>query len=185
MARPPDASSATPDATRLALSGLAVVRAAPRAKWLLAGDVSALVRVVADLLGIDARPNSVVRADGVGACLAWRPDQLLLLLDEPRVASEVRATLRRLARSDVHVLDAGARYVEWAVTGAQADALLNAGCSLDLRPAAFPIDSCTGTRIEQVPVLMTRAAADGFELLVERPLAAYFWRWMCRAAESL
>jgi sarcosine oxidase subunit gamma len=103
-----------------------------------------------------------------------------LLLGAESEAPLAAARIRALSSPDAWVFDAGARYVEFAVAGRGAVAVLNAGCSLDLREAAFPVDVCAQTRFDQVPVLLFRPSPERFEVFVERPLAHHLWLWLCR-----
>jgi sarcosine oxidase, subunit gamma len=160
-----------------------VERVAPRAKLLLLGDAPALIRALPEGAAIPLHPNTVVRTEGLGACLWLRPNQRLLLLAGG--ASPAAGRIRTLDAPDAWALDAGARYVEFAVSGRGAGAVLNAGCSLDLREAAFRVDTCAQTRIDQSPVVILRAGSESFEILAERPLAAHLWLWLCRAAHNI
>jgi sarcosine oxidase subunit gamma len=152
----------------------------PRDKLLLLGDAPALVRALPEDVGIPLNPNSVVRTRGLGICLWLSPTQRLLLLETQSEAPLSTARVRALNSTDAWAFDAGARYVEFAVAGRGAVAVLNAGCSLDMREAAFPVDTCAQTRFDQVPVLLFRPSAERFEVFVERPLAHYLWLWMSR-----
>jgi sarcosine oxidase, subunit gamma len=156
----------------------------PRAKLLLLGDAPAIIRALPADVEIPTRPNSVVRTPGLGVCLWLRPEQRLLLLDGAMPA-ETAARIRSANAAEVWVLDAGARYVEFEVSGRDAGAVINTGCSLDLRPAVFPVDSCAQTRFDQVPVLLFRSSPERFEIFAERPLARHLWLWLCRALGDL
>jgi sarcosine oxidase subunit gamma len=154
----------------------------PRAKLLLLGDASAVIKALPAGVGIPLHPNTAVRTAGVGVCLWLRPQQRLLLLLS---ASDAAARIRRTQAPDAWALDAGARYVEFEISGHDAGAVLNTGCGLDLRPAAFPEDTCAQTRFDQIPVLLFRSAPERFEIFAERPLAPHLWRWLCRAAADV
>lgn len=173
-------STFEPDEPRLAYQ-----QQQPRAKLLLLGTAPALTRALGDVIAIPPRANIMARTSGIGHCLAFRRGQYLLLLESPHAAQRIRDQLRSSDSREGYCLDAGARFVEFAISGPQASAILSAGCSLDLRPLAFPLDTCAGTRIEQIPVVILRTTLESFELLVERPLARCLWLWMRRAAESV
>ncbi len=162
-----------------------VEKCEPRGKLLLLGASSALQRALSEDLGIPLQPNTVARTAGVGICLGISPTQRLLLLANETKARGAAARIRALSAPDAWVLDAGARYVEFAVSGPHAAAVLNAGCSLDLREAAFPVDTCAQTRFDQVPVLLFRSSAQRFEIFVERPLAHHLWLWLRDALNDL
>lgn len=168
---------------RLVRPGLVLEQDAPREKLLLLGDAAALLKALPDGVGIPLHPNTVVWNPGLGVCLWLRPNQRLLLL-APGGTAPTAERVRRMSAPDACVLDAGARYVEFALGGPGAAAVLNAGCSLDLRETAFPVDTCAQTRIDQSPVLLFRPSPQRFEIFVERPLAPHLWRWLCRAADN-
>ena len=76
--------------------------------------------------------------------------------------------------------------ISWfAVSGRGAVPVLNAACSLDLREAAFPVDSCAQTRFDQIPVVIFRSSPERFDIFAERPLADHLWLWMCRAVNDM
>jgi sarcosine oxidase, subunit gamma len=140
-----------------------------RSKQLLVGSADA----VGALLGWmpPRAPNTTATAAG-GMCLWLRPDQWLLIGGATIAAQS----------ADAHVLDVDARWVTFTIRGADAAGLLNAGCSLDLREHVFAAGRCAQTRIEQVPVILHRREPHEFDVLVERPLAHHFERWLREAA---
>jgi sarcosine oxidase, subunit gamma len=162
----------------------------PRAKLLLLGDASAVLKALPVGVGIPLHPNTAVRTEGVGVCLWLRPQQRLLLLSASDDAAgggtaAAAAQIRRTQAPDAWALDAGARYVEFEISGPDAGAVLNTGCSLDLRPPAFRVDTCAQTRFDQIPVLLFRPSPERFEIFAERPLAAHLWRSLSRAAADI
>jgi sarcosine oxidase subunit gamma len=173
-----------PGPSELARTGIIVERGRPRAKLLLLGDAAAVSRALPAGVAIPLNPNTVVRTQGVGVCLWLRPDQRLLLLSADAAPLNV-ARIRTTNAPDAWVLDAGGRYVEFAVTGRGAAQVLNAACSLDLREAAFPVDSCAQSRFDQIPVVIFRSSRERFDLFAERPLADHLWLWMCRAVNDM
>jgi sarcosine oxidase subunit gamma len=168
----------------LARASVVLARGRPRAKLLLLGNAAAVTEALPMDVALPLYPNSVVRTEGVGACLWLRPDQRLLLLAADAAPLDV-ARIRTANASDAWVLDAGARYVEFAVSGRGAVPVLNAACSLDLREAAFPVDSCAQTRFDQIPVVIFRSSPERFDIFAERPLADHLWLWMCRAVNDM
>jgi sarcosine oxidase, subunit gamma len=155
----------------------------PRAKLLLLGNMPAAMPTLD--IQIPSRPNTVTRSAGIGVCLWLRPDQRLLLLDPGCERDALVSQLHALQAPDFYVLDAGARFVEFAVEGSNSRALINAGCGIDLRDAAFALDTSAQSRCDQIPFLLFRSSRDRFELLVERPLADHFRLWMRTAANNL
>ncbi len=170
--------------SRVLRPGVSVERGEPRAKLLMLGDAAALMRALPAELELPRRPNAVAHTR-LGMCLWLRPTQRLLLLSPAGAAGEIAARMRAVDARDAWTLDAGARYTEFKVSGHGAAAVLNAGCSLDLREAAFPVDTCAQSCFAQIPILLYRSAAQCFEVFAERPLSAHLWRWLCRAAEDI
>ncbi|HEX4240293.1 MAG TPA: hypothetical protein VHZ53_02705 [Steroidobacteraceae bacterium] len=163
---------------------MALERCEPRGKLLLLGDAPAVVKALPEGIGIPLQPRGVARSRGSGTCLWLSPTQRLLLLATESDARLAVARIRALRSPDVWAFDAGARYVDFAVAGRDCAAVLNGGCSLDLREPAFPVDTCARTRFDQVPVLLVRSSPERFEILVERPLAHYLWLGLCRAVND-
>jgi len=169
---------------RLAWQNVVLEASAPCPKVLLLGDTAAVLKALPKSVGVPLDPNTVVRTAGLGACLWLRPTQRLLLLSGTGDARRTAAQIRAMNAPDAWALDAGARYVEFEVSGRGAGAVLNAGCSLDLRDAAFPVDTCAQSRFDQIPVLLLRSSPERFEILAERPLAPHLWLWLRRAASN-
>jgi sarcosine oxidase subunit gamma len=141
--------------------------------------------IFADALPVPERTNQVTRVKGIAVCLGLRPDQCLVLFESSTEVARLRELLRHSSQAPVYVLDASARFIGFTMAGSAAAALLNSGCSLDLRLRSMPVDTCAGTRIEQVPVWIVRQQPEVFEVWVERPLAPYLWQWLLRAAEAV
>lgn len=168
--------------SRRARPGVTAVWAKPRAKLLLVGNSAAFDQLVPHAIaGELLPPNSSIYAAGLGVCLWLRPDQRLLLLAHG-VSSQ---NFPRRPTANAWALDAGARYVEFELAGEQAAAVLNTGCSLDLRTAAFAVEQCAQSRFDRVPIVIYRTAPDRFEVLTERPLASHLWCWLCRAVDDV
>jgi len=139
-------------------------------KRLLLGDAMAL-SVLLGWTPPDVANTSTSTA--AGRCLWLGPKQWLLL---------GTATMAQSGRAVI--ADAGARWSRLAIDGMHAADLLAQGCSLDLREAKFGLGGCAQTRIEQVPVILERTAANEFQVLVERPLAHHLELWLREAARD-
>jgi sarcosine oxidase, subunit gamma len=163
---------------------VALEQCEPRGKLLLLGDAPAVMKAIPEDVGIPLHPNTVIRTRGLGICLWLSPTQRLLLLAAESEARFAAVRIRAISSPDAWAFDVGARYVEFAAAGSGAVAVLNAGCSLDLREAAFPVDTCAQTRFDRVPVLLFRPSPERFEVFVERPLAHHLWLWMSRVVSD-
>lgn len=62
--------------------------------------------------------------------------------------------------------------------------MLNAGCSLDLGPEAFPTGMCTRTLLARVEIVLWRTAPVAFHVEVWRSFAAYAWGVLHKAARE-
>jgi sarcosine oxidase subunit gamma len=129
-------------------------------KRLLTGQADALRALVG--WSPPSVPNTTAQTRD-GLCLWLAPDRWLLL-GESLIQH----------RGSSAVLDVSSR---WSTFSVGADTLA-AGCSLDLRSRTFAVGRCAQTRIEQVPVIVYRCAADAFDVLVERPLAHHLGLWL-------
>jgi sarcosine oxidase, subunit gamma len=156
-------------------------------KQLLVGNADCLAVALSAALGVGfslpVRPNTT-QGGSVAACIWLNPSQWLLLTSAA-LAEKVRCALAQLQSNGLGtVLDVSARFCQMTIAGASASDFLSVGCSLDFRLRTFDAGHCAQTRIEQVPVILYRRTLTEFELLVERPLAAYLWRWVQTAAEE-
>lgn len=69
-----------------------------------------------------------------------------------------------------------------ALDGPYAAAVLARGCGLDLGEESFGAQSSARTRLAQLPVLVRKATASRFELVVDRAAAQYLEDWLRDAA---
>jgi len=83
---------------------------------------------------------------------------------------------------DGAAVDVTAQRTSLRLRGALVRELLSFGCSLDLRPSAFPAGSCAQTTVGQAGVLILALAADDFRLFVRPSFAGYLADWLLDAA---
>jgi sarcosine oxidase subunit gamma len=122
-----------------------------------------------------ALPTTPMRAhvEGARAALWLGPDEWLLLAPESDGATVGATLAETLAGQPASLVDVSHRQVGLIVAGARAAELLNAGCPLDLDPAAFPIGMCTRTILAKVEIILWRTADDTFRIEVARSFAPY------------
>ncbi|TDD87759.1 sarcosine oxidase subunit gamma [Saccharopolyspora karakumensis] len=149
-----------------------------------------------------AGPGSAVVEHALGSALPAKPNtwnstregQIVWLgPDEWLVTSkvfqphELEGSLARLAAAHGGAaVDVSAQRTAIRVSGGQARELLSFGCSLDLRPAAFPKGSSAQTSIGQAGVLiLALGVGDDFRLFVRPSFAGYLADWLLDAAEEL
>ncbi len=120
-------------------------------------------------------PRDACRSAEAGdrAALWLGPDEWLLLAPEAETAPLFAAIESGLGGVPHALVDVSHRQVGFAVAGRQAAALLNAGCPLDLDPAAFPVGMCTRTVLAKCDVALWRRGPDAFRLEVNRSFADY------------
>lgn len=74
------------------------------------------------------------------------------------------------------------RNVAISVTGAGAEATINAGCPQDLSLAAFPVGACTRTILGKIEIVVLRTGEDAFRVECWRSFSDYAWTFLTRAA---
>jgi sarcosine oxidase subunit gamma len=156
--------------------------AGPAARFVFRGDPT----LIDGTFGV-ALPTVPMRAqaNGARAALWLGPDEWLLL------ASEGDASVLSVALSDAlrgqpaSLVDAGHRQVGLVVVGPRADVLLNAGCPLDLDPAAFPVGMCTRTIFAKAEIVLWRTADDTFRLEIARSFAPYVVAFLTEALHGI
>jgi len=128
-------------------------------------------------------PNVVATREGL-RCLWLRPDEWLLIAGSKSEAAMLDG-LRPPAGDNAAtsaIFNVSDRFHCLELRGAAAGVLLNCGCSVDLSERRFPVGRCCQTRVEEVPVIISKPqGSPGFDVLPERALTDYLWRWMSAA----
>jgi sarcosine oxidase subunit gamma len=115
--------------------------------------------------------------------LALGPDEWLMIsdsVDGPGLHDAVAALAHahKIAAVDVSQAMAGLQ-----LEGSTAREVLSTGCGLDLHPKAFPIGSCTRTRLAQLPVVIECTPSPmRYELYVGASYRPYLEKWLEDAA---
>ena len=125
--------------------------------------------------------NSFIGENPVVARIA--PDSWLFIAAwhaGPALMAALRAACARLPFALTDLSDA---HVTIAVEGPRAIPVLARGCGIDLETLAA--DACLRTRFAQLPAVLRRAAADRYELIVDRPVAKWLFDWLQDAAAGL
>lgn len=124
-------------------------------------------------------PNRRTEQDGLALCHLG-PRRWLLLGAIEREA-EVEAALRPgEAPAEISVVRVSDTLTFFRVAGPEAAEVLALGCPLDLHPSVFPEDGASFTDLFGLKGLVLRVA-DGFEIAVDRSLAAMAEDWLGRA----
>jgi sarcosine oxidase, subunit gamma len=124
------------------------------------------------------------RADRGRAALWLGPDEQLLLAPAEEAEAVLAALAERLAGMPHSLVEVSQRQVAVSVRGAAASDLLNAGCPLDLDPAAFPAGACTRTILGKAEVVLWRLATEEYHLEVPRSFSGYVLGWLAEAGQS-
>jgi sarcosine oxidase, subunit gamma len=117
------------------------------------------------------------------AALCLGPDEHLLLgPDALEIAGVLEPALRDLPHS---LVDVSHRQTALEISGPHAAAVLNAGCPLELDPAAFPVGMCTRTVLAKAEIVLWRTGDDIFHIEIGRSFAAYVSRFLDEAAREV
>ncbi|MFN3745380.1 MAG: sarcosine oxidase subunit gamma [Hyphomicrobiaceae bacterium] len=160
----------------------AVLDASPAARFVYRG----CPELPAAAFGVEL-PTTPMRAQAQGdrAALWLGPDEWLLLAaeaDGPAIAASLSGPLNGRAAS---LVDVGHRQIGLVVTGPHADALLNAGCPLDLDRTAFPVGMCTRTILAKVEIVLWRTGGEAFRVEVARSLVPYAVTFLAEAMHGV
>ena len=189
---PPDLATATYDplgdqtASADAFSGSAALTVLPPALRFVLRGRQAAVEAAGRAFG-SALPQEVCRAATAGqgrAALRLGPDEWLLL-GQPDQGPTFATSLESAMQGHPHALvEVSQRQIGIGVSGPDAAATLNAGCPLDLDPAAFPVGMCTRTVLGKIEIVLWRTAHETFRLEVWRSFADYAWRFLDEASRE-
>ncbi|MEX2150019.1 MAG: sarcosine oxidase subunit gamma family protein [Steroidobacteraceae bacterium] len=124
------------------------------------------------------------RAAAGRAALWLGPDEHLLIApqdDRQTIAAELESALAGIAHS---LVDVSQRQLAWQIRGADASAILNSGCPLDLDAAEFPPGMCTRTLLGKAEIVLWRKAAEEYHLEVWRSFSDYLLEWLRETGDS-
>jgi sarcosine oxidase subunit gamma len=131
------------------------------------------VGVVGAALGLDLTlPINTATSAGARHALRLGPDEWLVLdaADEGAVPVVLDRIVPRLVYA---LVDIGHRQVGVALESANAAAMLNALCPLDLSLSAFPIGMATRTVFGKADIVLWRTGAEAFHVEIWRSFAPY------------
>lgn len=175
---------------RSVLDGLALPSRAGLASLTNAGTAARLIyrgapELVGDAFGVSL-PTVPLRAhvQGGQAALWLGPDEWLLLSAEAD-GSTLAVALSNSNGKPAALVDISHRQVGLIVSGSSVEALLNAGCSLDLDMTAFPVGMCTRTLLAKAEIVLWRTAGDTFRIEVARSFAPYVVAFLDEAMHGI
>jgi sarcosine oxidase subunit gamma len=114
------------------------------------------------------------------AALWLGPDEWLLFA--PEDTGLARAIEAALDGEPGCIVDVSHRQAGLHIGGEGADAVLNAGCPLDLGLKVFPVGMCTRTLLGKADVVLWRREPDLFHLEAWRSFTPYVMSFLRRAA---
>lgn len=121
---------------------------------------------------------------GAHAALWLGPDEWLLLAADGEAAALVERLEAALAPVPHSLVDISHRNTAFAITGANAPAVLSVGCPLDFDLSAFPVGMCTRTVLGKAEVVLWRSEPERFHLEVWRSFAPYVLGFLGQAVED-
>jgi sarcosine oxidase subunit gamma len=168
----------------LAQPGPVLVVIAPSSRFAFRGRSTAIDKAgVALDLPLPREPRRAT-AKGERAALWLGPNEWLLLApaqEEPALRIALRNALHGLPHSLVAL---GHAHAALTVTGPAAEAVLNAGCPLDLDRSIFQVNECTRTVFAKTEIVLWRVRSDCFRVETARSYAAYLWQLLSEAAHE-
>jgi len=147
-------------------------------------DNAAFVGAVTKVLGVEppTKANTFVIADELN--IYWLgPDEWLIVTPSDQqtdLRTRLEGALQGIFSS---VTDVSSGQTVISITGANARALIEKGCPIDLHPREFKSGDCAQTRLAKVGVLIS--AVDDtpmYHLVVRRSFSDYLGLWLLDAA---
>lgn len=173
-----------PDQTiQLPLERFRLQPALPRDRLLLRGRPAAL-QAAAAWLGIAAPDTLQASGSGLLDALWLGPDEWLLLIPGGEVR-ERRAALSAAIGPHPHSLvDISDRQLGYGAQGHAVEAVLNAGCPLDLTETAFPVGMSTRTVLAKTEIVLWRQGPSAFHIEVWRSFAPYLAAYLSEVSRD-
>jgi sarcosine oxidase, subunit gamma len=161
-----------------------LVVAPPAARFILRGDDSAVgTASLAFGFALPAIPCRAARA-GDRSAIWLGPDEWLLIAEVENTAVIGTGLERALVDEPHSLVDVSHRQVAIVLRGRRAARVLSAGCPLDLRSDAFPVDMAARTILAKTEIVLWRQASDCFRIEVWRSFAEYAVALLSEAARG-
>ena len=113
--------------------------------------------------------------------LFWlSPDELLLITPE-KTEADVEAKLRKTMKGHFAIVDVTGGQTLLELSGERAETILKKSTVYDVHESNFPVGKVVTTKFAKSQVIVTRVAADGFQLIVRRSFSDYIWHWVVDA----
>lgn len=142
-------------------------------------SVGALQDALDQALGLTLPPTQNATARGDHALLWLTPMEWLLELQVANTCAVDSDLSQRLPSSLAVVTDVSDALVSFELSGTRAPEILMTGCSLDLRPHAFPAGRVARTALADVPaILWNPGKPDRVRCFIDRCFAPHFLLWL-------
>lgn len=146
-------------------------------------DNHAFVSAVTRVLGAEPplQANTFVVAGEL--TIYWLgPDEWLIVTPPGQQATLATTLGEALQGVFSSITDVSSGQTIISVSGADARALLEKGCPIDLHPREFASGDCAQTHLAKAPVLISAVDdTQGYELIVRRSFADYLGLWLLDA----
>ncbi len=141
----------------------------------------ASVAALSKALGVKLPQAPKTSASAKGRTALWLGPDEWLVIDEAGGEPLADAGTTKALHSAVGISH---RNVAFAVTGAGAEATVNAGCPQDLSLAAFPVGACSRTVLGKIEIVLYRTAEDAFRVECWRSFSDYAFTFLSEAARD-
>lgn len=173
-----------PRAARVAMA--ATLEVLPDAAKISFRGRSSALEAASTAFGVQLPQNACSFASNGSRTVYWLgPDEWLLVAPGETPAQLFAQLTSATAAHSCSVVDVSHRSDAFALRGSRSSYILNHGCPLDLSIDSFPVGMCTRTIIGKAGVLLSRSAADTFDIDVFRSYAPYVWRLLDEARSEL
>lgn len=187
MAKAATAAAGTAALRRPALAGrefsasAAKVAILPSAERISLRAPEEAVAALSKALGVKLPTKPKTSASAKGRTALWLGPDEWLVIDE---AGSDPLTDANKAKGLYSAVGISHRNVAIAVTGAGAEATINAGCPQDLSLAAFPVGACSRTILGKIEIVLLRTAEDAFRVECWRSFSDYAFTFLSEAARD-
>lgn len=128
-----------------------------------------------------ALPNTLEAKSNKDFSLFWlSPDEYLLIVPE-KTEADIEAQLRQAMQGHFAIVDVTGGQTLLQLSGERAETILKKSSIYDVHENNFPIGKVVTTKFAKSQVIVTRVAANGFQLIVRRSFSDYIWQWIVDA----
>lgn len=141
-------------------------------------------RIAAVVGSLPGRCGEVGGNDGVSV-LWLGPAEFLVVApekaDDSLDGDLIGSLTAALGGAPGQVVDLSANRTTFKLSGPQARAVLEKGCSLDLHPRSFTPGTALNTEVGNIPVILEKTGEESFRLFPRASFADFLGRWLLDA----